>query len=147
MGKGYLLDLRERVIAAYRRGGRTRNQIADDFGVGVATVGRWLALERLNGNLNPRPHGGGAQSVFTDGECAILLEFVSLRPDRTNEEYRVRMEKRTGKPSSTSTISREPCRLKLTRKEKRLPRHRIVERKTSSGASRVSGRTDAGVES
>lgn len=118
MGKGYSLDLRERVIAAYRRGGRTRNQIAADFGVGVATVGRWLALERLNGNLNPRPYGGGAKPVFTEDERAILLELVAERADRTNEEYRKLMEKRTGKPSSTSTISRELSRLKLTRKKK-----------------------------
>ena len=38
MGRAYSMDLRERVVAVYRAGGRTMQQVADELEVGVATV-------------------------------------------------------------------------------------------------------------
>lgn len=64
MGYGYSLDLRKRVVAAYERGDGTFEEVGKTFGVGEATVNRWVQLKRRSGSLAPRPHGGGHPTPF-----------------------------------------------------------------------------------
>ena len=55
--KAYSEDLRLRIIAAVD-GGMPRSEAARVFGVGRATVKRYLALRRAMGRLDPRPRRG-----------------------------------------------------------------------------------------
>jgi len=50
-------DLRKRVVV-YVRSGKSREEAAERFGVGVASVYRWLALPRVESFKRPGPHGG-----------------------------------------------------------------------------------------
>lgn len=54
MGKSLSNDLRQRVVEAYERGEGTQPQIAERFGVGEASVRRWVALKRKTGGLEPK---------------------------------------------------------------------------------------------
>jgi transposase len=54
-------DLRERFIRTWNAGRATTTELANRFGIGEATVSRWKRLFRENGNVSPRPHGGGQQ--------------------------------------------------------------------------------------
>lgn len=118
MSHGYSVELRERVVSAYQRGVGTRQEIADIFNVGIATVGRWLRAEREQGTLSPKPHGGGNPRLLNEEDVKILIELVEERNDRTVVELCAAMLKRTGKKVSRSTLSRELQQAGLTRKKK-----------------------------
>jgi transposase len=62
----YSTDLRQRVLAAYRRGEGSIRELADDFEIAASTVESWLALTRATGSVEPRAHGGGAQARLKD---------------------------------------------------------------------------------
>ena len=49
MGKALSMDLRQRAVDAYARGEGTQLQIARRFGIGTATLGRWLSRVRATG--------------------------------------------------------------------------------------------------
>jgi len=46
------------VIGAWERREGTQKEVADRFGVGVASVVRWAALKRKTGTLKPRQKPG-----------------------------------------------------------------------------------------
>ena len=57
MGAPYSQDLRDRVLAAYDRGMRTK-QVADQFSVSPAWARRVEQRQRESGETTPRPMGG-----------------------------------------------------------------------------------------
>lgn len=57
MGRPYSVDLRERVVAAFR-GGLSRAEVAARFEVSESSVQRWARLERQSGNVAAKPIGG-----------------------------------------------------------------------------------------
>ena len=59
MPQPYSVDLRERAVAAYKRGGKTMEEVAVEFSVSQKTLSHWLKLEAETGSLKPRPRGGG----------------------------------------------------------------------------------------
>jgi transposase len=119
MAKALSEDLRARVVSAYESGEGSQQQIADRFGVGVATVGRWLKRFREEGELSPRPHGGGHEHKLDEVALHKLLGIVFENNDLTNEEYAAELVDRTGIAVSASTIVRAFKRLGLTRKKRR----------------------------
>lgn len=118
MGYGYPVELRKRVVSAVKRGLGTREEVADMFEIGVATVGRWIRADRERGMLTPKPHGGGNSRRLDEDDVRLLVSLVEKRNDSTIEELRVAMEAQTGKTISHSTIARELKRAGLTRKKK-----------------------------
>lgn len=117
MGKPLSLDLRERVVAAYRRGTETQQEVADRFGVGTATLRRWLRREEA-GNLayNPDfPHG--PKPMIEVANMAVLERLLGSRPDATNAELADMMARETGLSVSASTISRAVGVLGWSRKK------------------------------
>jgi transposase len=59
-------DLRIRAVAAYRAGGQTYEDVAGLFRVGVASINRWLRLDRERGTTTPRAHGDGRSRQIDD---------------------------------------------------------------------------------
>jgi transposase len=57
MGRPYSVDLRERVVAAFR-GGLGRAEVAASFQVSESSVQRWARLERQSGSVAAKPMGG-----------------------------------------------------------------------------------------
>src|SRR5215475_7296931 len=72
MGKPYSMDLRERVVAAVKRGGMSCNRAAKQFGVGVSTVINWVKLLRETGSVAPGKMGGHKPKKIT-GEHRLWL--------------------------------------------------------------------------
>lgn len=117
MGKPLSLDLRERVVAAYRQNTGTQQEVADRFGVGTATLRRWLRREEA-GKLayNPDyPHG--PKPVIEVANMAVLERLLTARPDSTNAELADAMAEETGFAVSPSTISRAIAVLGWSRKK------------------------------
>jgi len=82
MGVAYGQDLRDRVLAAYDRGMKTK-QIAVLFQVSSSWARRVKQRRRESGETRPRPRGGATVIKI---DLAKLAELVRQRPDATIKE-------------------------------------------------------------
>src|SRR5215216_4034940 len=102
--QAYSEDLRSRIIAAVD-GGMARSEAARVFGVGRATVKRYLALRRETGRLQPRPRHGPPPSTTVALRVA-LPDRLRAAPDVTLAEHCAWWEQQGGVRFSTATMSR-----------------------------------------
>src|SRR5215471_18602596 len=86
--KPYSQDLRDKVVRACDAGERTRQQVADDFGVSASWVRRLLQRRRETGSFAAKPHAGGPAPKMDEGRRARLVVLVAQRPDATLQELR-----------------------------------------------------------
>jgi transposase len=119
MPRPYSVDLRERVVAAYRRGGRTLEEVASEFSVCDKTLSHWLKLEAETGGLEPRPRGGGHFSPIQGEVLATLRRQVLMRPDATVQEHFEALAARTQVHTSRSAVMRALRRQGLGLKKSR----------------------------
>jgi len=113
------LDLRERIVAAYERGDLTRDQVAELFQVGRASVNRLVRRFRETGSVEPSPHAGGKPRKLTARGEKALRGLLGEYPDATIPEFVRLLTAQTKLAVSTSTMSRELARLGFTRKKSR----------------------------
>ena len=114
--KAYSEDLRLRILAAVD-GGMSRSEAARLFGVGRATVKRYLALRRETGGLAPRPRRG-PPVVKTAALRELLPARLGAAPDATLAEHCAWYEEASGVRVSGPTMSRLIARLDWTRKKR-----------------------------
>ena len=69
MAEPLSMDLPTRVLAAGADGASGR-RVGDRFGVSPASVSRWRALERTQGDAAPNAVGGDGRSQKTENPCA-----------------------------------------------------------------------------
>ena len=114
----YSEDLRQRIVAAVDRG-MARSQAARVFGVGRATVKRYLALRRVTGTVAPRPRRG-PPPIVTAALVAALPARLEAAPDATLAEHCAWYEEASGVRVADTTMSRAIRRqLGWTRKKSR----------------------------
>jgi len=119
MGKPYSMDLRERVVRAYEVGDNTYLGLAELFGVGVATLNRWLRLKRETGDVKKRPHGGGQPRKIAGRHLEALQRTLRMKNDSTRRELAQLLREKAGLSVSVATVGRTLQRLGLTRKKRR----------------------------
>src|SRR5215210_216873 len=103
--KAYSEDLRSRIVAAVD-GGMTRSAAARTFGVGRATVKRYLARRRETGAVAPRPHRGGPPPIRMAALAAALPARLAEAPDATLAEHCAWYEQVSGVRVADTTVSR-----------------------------------------
>ncbi len=81
------LDLRVRVLAAVAAG-LSHRQAGERFRVSAASVSRWRAREREQGDPSPRPMGGDQRSQHIEAHGALILSLYEATPDITLQELR-----------------------------------------------------------
>eukprot|EP00825_Cyclidium_porcatum_P037082 TRINITY_DN4028_c0_g1_i1.p10 TRINITY_DN4028_c0_g1~~TRINITY_DN4028_c0_g1_i1.p10 ORF type:complete len:141 (+),score=12.15 TRINITY_DN4028_c0_g1_i1:2047-2469(+) len=111
MGKPYSQDLRERVLAAYDRGMKTR-QVAKLFDVCSSWARRIKQRRRETGQTSAKPMGG-IRVVKIDLEK--LRALVAQQPDATIKE----LHERLGAACGQSAVAMALGRLNLTFKKRR----------------------------
>lgn len=112
------LDLRMRIMEACVRGEGSVREVAERFMVAPKTVQSYRQLWRLQGNVLPRPHGGGRAYKIDD---ALLRPLLEEKNDRTLDELAAEYARRHGGPPVVrSTMSQAVRRLEWTRKKKTL---------------------------
>jgi transposase len=133
MSAPYSQDLRERVLAAYDRGMRTK-QIAELFAVSPSWARRVKQRRRETGETRPRKQGSpGVIKV----NRARLAELVREHPDATLGELRDLL----GVQCATTTICVALKELGLSFKKRRsTPRSRIARTSSNGGPNGVRGR-------
>lgn len=82
------LDLRQRILSAYDRGGHTQKQVAERFGVSESTVKKLLRQRRETGEIGTRYHNCSAPRKILPSHEAELRLLLSEKPDMTLEELR-----------------------------------------------------------
>jgi transposase len=115
--KAYSLDFRCLVINAYESGEGTLEEVAEQYGVGMAFVKKMLHLHRAGASLEPK-HGGGAQAKLDGAARAKLRAAVAARPDATLGELKAMLSRVCKVEVSEPTVCRELQRLELPRKKR-----------------------------
>lgn len=110
MAVTYSQDLRDRVLAAYDRGLKTK-EIAETFAVSRAWARRVKQCRRENGRTTPLPRGGATVIKI---EMWRLKQLVEDQPDATLLELRDRL----GVHCTESAMCRALKRLGLTFKKR-----------------------------
>ena len=87
------------------------------FGVSAASVSRWRALERVQGDARPGPLGGDRRSGRIEAQAVLIRQLLEETPDITNEELRQALGKR-GHAFGYVTIQRFFRRHRITRKKR-----------------------------
>ena len=94
MPTAHPVELRKRVVDAYFRAEGSYAVIGVRFGVGEASVNRWVQLFRRTGSLEPMPQGaqpGDGRKLFPEHE-EFLLETLEAVPDSTAVELHAALE-------------------------------------------------------
>jgi transposase len=116
MSKALSLDLRTRVLAAVADGASHRTAAAR-FGVSAASVSRWRALERAQGDARPGPLGGDRRSGRIEAQAPLIRQLLDATPDITTEELRQALGER-GQAFGYGTLQRFFRRHRITRKKR-----------------------------
>jgi len=116
MSKALSIDLRVRVLAAVAAGASHR-QAAERFGVSPASVSRWRAREREQGDPSPKALGGDRRSGRIDAHHAAVMAALGAQRDATIEEVRRSLAER-GLSFGFGTIQRFFVRHRITRKKR-----------------------------
>jgi transposase len=116
MSKALSLDLRTRVLAAVADGASHRTAAAR-FGVSAASVSRWRALERAQGDARPGPLGGDRRSGRIEAQAPLIRRLLDATPDITTEELRRALGER-GHAFGYGTLQRFFRRHWITRKKR-----------------------------
>jgi transposase len=143
MGYGYGLDLRTRIVDAYKNGEGSIRDIAERFAVSPGTVQDYLKLKRSTGRLDPRPVSGGVEPLIDTDGLRKVGQLVGAQPDATTEELADRFAREHCVAVSRPTMGRALQRLGITRK-KNAPRDRAGQSARAEGAAVVpTGRENA----
>ena len=115
MSKALSVDLRERVLAAVAAGASHR-QAGERFGVSAASVSRWRALAREQGNAKPKALGGDRRSGRIEAQRELILGLLENRPDQTIEELRCALAEHGHQFATITTDVKTvpPARVNLT---------------------------------
>jgi transposase len=112
------MDLRKRVVAACQRRSKTREVLAEEFGVSTSWIRRLLQRRRETGSIAPLPQNPGRKPKFDEKQLRRLGRIVERRPDATLRELKERM----GVTVSDGTMIRALHKLKLSLKKSQFMR-------------------------
>lgn len=116
MSRALSVDLRIRVLAAVEAGA-THRETGERFGVSAASVSRWRALQREQGDPCPKALGGDRKSLRVEAHKATILSLLEETPDLTIDEIRQMLAAR-GHVFGFGTIQHFFKRHAITRKKR-----------------------------
>jgi transposase len=114
------LDLRTRIVQAVNHDKNTPEQAAKRFIVSIASVYRFLQLDRDLNDLKPAPKPPNARKI-SDEHAPALHAQVQANNDATLEEHCQTWHETTGIQISVPTMQRALTRLNITRKKATMP--------------------------
>ncbi len=114
----YSLDLRTRVVAAYRQPGARQTQVAARFEVSVSFLKKLLRHERETGSLAPKPASGGRARYLDAAAQAWLVAYMGQHPDATLAELNQAWQAQGGRPVGQTCMWQVLDAHQLRRKKK-----------------------------
>jgi len=113
------IDLRRRVVEAYKSGEGGYKKIASRFKLSWNSVRRWVALEKETNSVAPRPHKVGPTPKIPQSKWTELKALVSEKADRTLPELAREWSIRHAGNVHASSISRALIRAGISYKKRR----------------------------
>ena len=124
------MDLRRRIVAAWKKQEGTWDELAARFGVGIATVNRLVARQRRTGSLEPTQQKYGADPKLDDAGVRAVEQWLKAKPDVTLPELVEMAKDRLGVTVSRATMGRVVSeRLGFTRKKRPSSRRSVSARR------------------
>jgi transposase len=117
--KPYSNDLRRKIVEAYESGDHSLEEVADLFGVSLATVKNFLRRKRETGSADALPHAGGKKPSLNEKARTTLRNAIKGNNDLTLKELRKLLKGKHKKEVSLPTISRLLQAIGLPRKKSR----------------------------
>lgn len=117
--KAYSLDLRMRVVEAYRKHQGSQRELAKRFAVSLSFIRDLMRRVRQTGSIEPKPHGGGYPTKITDDGLQRISQLVVADSDATLAELCEQLVKVHCVRIGCSTMCRTLKKLRLTRKKRR----------------------------
>ena len=105
------LEIRDRIIRAWQAGELTWQEIANQYGVSLASVNRLIRRFRQTGSTAPNPHAGGRRRLIDEAGLALVRQLVEQEPRRTLEELVDRYHAERGVRPSITTMHRAVHRM------------------------------------
>src|SRR6185503_8790633 len=106
MGAALSEDLRWRIIEAWRKRKLTTVELAEQFGVGEATVKRLKKRFLKTKSVTRSPHGGGTQPKIGPEHKPIVAALVQAHPDWREDQYAAHLAEHHGICASAVTVGR-----------------------------------------
>jgi transposase len=110
------LDLRTRIVNAVNHDKNTPEQAAERFIVSIASVYRFLQLDRDLGDLKPAKKPPNPRKI-SDEATPVLHAQIQANNDATLEEHCQIWNETTGVEVSVPTMQRALIRLNISRKK------------------------------
>lgn len=139
--KAYSNDLRRRIAESYEGGEHTLVEVADLFGVSLATVKNFLRRQRETGSPDALPHAGGRRPALSQQARLFVREALRGDNDLTLDELRRRLQARHKQTVSRPTLCRLLQRLGLPRKKSRSTPASATLSESGGRAPRTRGRS------
>jgi transposase len=132
----YSNDLRRKIVEAYESGDYSLAEVADNFGVSLATVKNFLRRKRETGSADAFPHAGGKRPSLNEKARTTVSNAIKENNDLTLKEVRRLIKGRHRKEVSLPTISRLLQSLGLPRKKSRSTQAKeILQESSKPGAA------------
>lgn len=122
MPKAYSLDLRQKIVDAYDRGGISQRGLATQFGVAKSFVEKLLNQRRETGSIAPKVRENQTPPKLNAAHRAVLAELVEAKNDATLAELCDQVYDQTGIRVGTTTMHNTLKQMELTVKKNGLPR-------------------------
>jgi transposase len=119
MGAAYPLELRQRVVAYYRKNKCTQPEAAQIFNIGVTTLRSYLRQAEKN-SLAPKVYKRGRQRVISGKRLTKIASWVEEKPDIVIKTLRKKYQSYYKQKVSHSMMWRALSEMNYNRKKKSL---------------------------
>lgn len=110
-------DLRARAVEAYEKGTGSVRAVAERFGIGHASLSRWIKRKRTTGSAERAPRSGGTPRRITAEHEALLKTWLAEAPSTSQRVLARRLHEATGVGVCQQTLSRAIRRMGWTYKK------------------------------
>lgn len=116
MSVAYSIDLRKKVVDAYERGDTSYSKVAENFGIHIRSVKRYVKQYREQGNLLPRKGNMGRPSKIDDPGYKLIQKLIRKDPTITLAKLSKLYYQEKQVSVGRSILSRACSKLNLRRK-------------------------------
>jgi transposase len=120
MAAPYSLDLRIRAIKAYEEANSTQKEIAELFGLGIATFTRYWKQYKKTGSVVPKEYKRGRKPAIDEKQKLCIKKLILQQPDASLRELCSYYNKARNKKVGITIMFRAISALGFRRKKKSL---------------------------
>jgi transposase len=117
MTAAYSIDLRKKVVETYNVGDTSLSKVANNFKISIASVKRYLRLDREKGDLSPTKGNQGRPEKIDEIGYKEIQIIIKKQPTITLKELSEIYYKKRKVKAGRSILSRVCLKLNLRRKK------------------------------